>query len=84
MRKYQLLEESTNPIKKVMLYETHEGAYVFLYHTYEDKPCFADYWFELVEDADDYCKENLNIVDNNWRMLDDPKIGCQHDLIECT
>lgn len=43
MRKYQLLEEPTNSIKKVMLYETSEGVYIFLYDTHEDKPCFADY-----------------------------------------
>ncbi|WP_139995517.1 hypothetical protein [Paenibacillus paridis] len=83
MRKYLVLEERVNKIKKVMIYETDEEAYVFLYDTHEDKPCFADYWFESVEDAEDYCEAHINVKEKNWLVIDDPKAGCQHDLIEC-
>lgn len=83
MRKYSIFEKPIDKVKKVMIYESNKGVYVFLYNTDEDKSCFADQWYEIVQEADDYCLEQFNVKEQDWILIDDPKDGCQHDLIRC-
>ncbi|WP_162531863.1 hypothetical protein [Brevibacillus choshinensis] len=42
MRMYALLKESVDTVRKVMVYESENGVYVFLYDTQEDKSGFAE------------------------------------------
>ncbi|MDM5330446.1 hypothetical protein [Neobacillus sp. CF12] len=54
---------------------------MFLYDTPEDTSCVADYWFENIEEAEDYCKD-LGNKDENWIFIDDLLDGCPDDIIQ--
>ncbi len=82
MRKYALLKEQMSNICKVMIFDTTHETYVFLYDTLEDTACFADYSFESIEEAEEYCKE-LGVNNKDWCYIDDPLEGCQDDTIIC-
>lgn len=82
MRKYAFLEEKYDGLCKVMIYDSPEGTYVFLYDSPKDTPCVADNCFENLEEAEDYCKE-FGINNENWLVIDDPIDGCPHDIIQC-
>ena len=81
MRKYAILKESINEIKKVMLYESHDGVYIFLYDVIDDYPAFADNYFSALEDAEEVCSEEYSIKDSDWIIVDEPPKNCQHDII---
>ncbi|RED75713.1 hypothetical protein [Cohnella phaseoli] len=81
MRMYALLTEPIGKIRKVMIYESKNGVYVFLFDSHEDKGCYADHWFVEIEDAMDYCMEELNINESQWVCINDPQDGDQHDII---
>ncbi|MFC4306607.1 hypothetical protein [Cohnella boryungensis] len=81
MRMFALLTEPIGKIRKVMIYESKNGVYVFLYDTHENIGCYADHWFKVIEDAMDYCIEELNINEGRWVIINDPKNGEQHDII---
>lgn len=61
MRKYSILKEPVNDIKKVMIYEMDDGVYVFLYNTVMDVSGFAHNWYKTLEDAEEVCSENYFI-----------------------
>lgn len=61
MRKYCILKEPVDEIKKVMIYEMKDGVFVFLYNTDEDAACFADYWFATLKEAEEECSESYGI-----------------------
>ena len=81
MRKYALLEKPFGKTRKVMLYQSDDGTYLFLYNnTHKDSPGFADYWFETLEDAQAAAIE-YNIAKDEWINIDDPLPDCQQDII---
>ena len=41
-------------LNKVMVYDSENGVYVFLFDSQDDKSCFADLWFEDLDEAVDY------------------------------
>lgn len=81
MRMYALLKEQVDNAKKVMIYESENGVYVFLYDTQEDKSCYADLWFETIEEALEYCTHELDVEQEQWVVIIDPKEGQYHDII---
>jgi hypothetical protein len=82
MRKYAFLKEIKNNICKVMIFESTGETFVFLYNSIDDTPCIADYWFDNLEEADEYCND-LGISNEDWLFIDDPLEECPHDLISC-
>jgi hypothetical protein len=80
MRKVYYLKES-DEIKKLMIYESSNGIYLFGYNDIQDKPADWDQWFINVEDAKHFCMETYKTNDANWIMINDPLDGCQHDFI---
>ncbi|MEC0170477.1 hypothetical protein [Paenibacillus graminis] len=78
---YALLKEHVNDVRKLMIYDNENGAYVFLYDTQEDKSGFADLWFESFDEAIDYCNEKYKVIQDQWVVINDPKEGQQHDII---
>lgn len=80
MRMYALLEEQVGEVRKVMVYESESGAYVFLFNTQEDKSCIADLWFETLGDAVEHCLQEFNVKQEQWLVINDPKEG-NHDVI---
>ncbi|WP_245773076.1 hypothetical protein [Paenibacillus catalpae] len=78
---YALLEEPVEKVRKVMVYESDIGAYVFLYDTQEDKSCIADLWFETLAEALDHCLQEFNVIQSQWLVINDPEEGEFHDII---
>lgn len=78
MRKYAFVQ-SPNNIQKIMIYETEQEVYLFTYQTREDESASADYWFETLEEAEDYSDELFEKID--WIRIEDPEEGSPHDLI---
>lgn len=82
MRKYILLKDDKNPIKKLMIYQLNtDETYLFLYDTEFDKGAVGDFWFETIDEAEKYCINEFNINTNNWIFINDPIAYCQHDMI---
>ncbi|MBW7454032.1 hypothetical protein ACFOLF_20835 [Paenibacillus sepulcri] len=83
MRKYAFPIPSANhKIQKVMIYETTKnGVYLYLYLTQKDLPSHNDFWFDDLQDAENFSKASFHTDDSDWIMIDDPNEGCQDDLI---
>jgi hypothetical protein len=81
MRQYVLLHKPVRIVKKIMIYGSKDGVYVFLYDTVDDRPCYADLWYELFEDAIEHCEAEYNVKNDDWIIIDEPKQGGQHDII---
>jgi hypothetical protein len=45
MRKYAFLKKGKDNIKKLMLYESSEGVYLFFYSTENDFSAFGDQYY---------------------------------------
>jgi len=90
MRKYAIINQpvffnafgNKTLLKKVMIY--FDGSCTLLFHyenTDECSGCSGDYWFENLEEAEDYALEEYNIKPTDWIEIDDPLPHCQHDVI---
>ncbi|WP_042273379.1 hypothetical protein [Faecalimicrobium dakarense] len=81
MRKYAILKDPVNDIKKVLLYESTDGVDLFMYDTTNDIPCFTDYNFDTLEEVLQICFEEYNIKHSDWININEPMKDCQHDII---
>lgn len=68
-------------IKRLMIYESGEGVYLFLYIIEEDGGCSSDLWFETVADALAAAKDDYEVSPEEWVEIPDPLEHCQHDWI---
>ena len=68
-------------VKKVMLYDSSDGVYVFCYDCLQDTASISDYLQDTVEDAEDFCRDEYNLDRDNWILIADPLDNCQHDFI---
>lgn len=66
---------------KLMVYQCDEGVYLFGYDCIQDAPSKWDNWFEDLDTADQYCRDIYKIDDDDWILISDPCIDCQHDFI---
>lgn len=80
MRKIAFTSGQDN-IKKVMLYDSSDGVYVFGYDCLQDTASISDYLQDTVEDAEDFCRDEYNLDSYNWISIADPLANCQHDFI---
>jgi len=81
MRKMAQIANSQTEVKRVILYEADDGAYIFLFAMDADGPADGDQWFESTSEAEDYCTEQFRIERGDWQVICDPAPGCQHDWI---
>lgn len=84
MRKTASIKQPKDDAKRVMLYVSGEGVYLFLYTTEYDGPSTGDYWFETVGQAEQSCADDYSIAPTDWQTIPDPLPGCQHDWIQPT
>ena len=68
-------------LKRLMIYDSEDGVYLFGYNTEIDSDSLWDYWFENIEDAINDCIEDYNISKEDWTEIPDPLEYCQHDWI---
>lgn len=66
---------------KVMIYRSDEGVFLFGYDCIQDAPAQWDSWYQDVEKAERYCRDNYQIDDDKWILISDPCEYCQHDFI---
>jgi hypothetical protein len=73
--------EGRPDVKRLMIHECKDGVYLFLFEIDEDGACFADLWFESLEDALKTAQEEYGISRELWREIPDPPEHCQQDWI---
>jgi biofilm protein TabA len=68
-------------VKRIILYAGDNGASLFLSKSTDDAGCFADEWYESVDEASLACHERFGVEDAMWQDVPDPEPGCQEDWI---
>ncbi|MCC6599341.1 MAG: hypothetical protein IT223_01550, partial [Crocinitomicaceae bacterium] len=67
--------------KKLMIYESAEGVFLFGYDCLQDTFSVWDNWYENIQEADEYCRMTFNVDNIDWITISDPLENCQHDFI---
>jgi hypothetical protein len=76
------IRQSASDTKRVMIYETGNGAYLFGYNTLEDAGASWDKWYADAQDAKDAALEEYGVNPAaDWSIIADPLDNCQHDWI---
>ena len=81
MRKVALVRNGHRSIKRVIIYQHDDGVYLFPCATLEDGSAIGDEWYESLAAAEEACSRGYGIEVDDWRQIDDPVDGCQHDWI---
>jgi biofilm protein TabA len=68
-------------IRKLIIYQSDEGVFLFGYDCLQDTSSKWDNWFMNVEEADAYCHDIYKVEDDKWIYISDPLEHCQHDFI---
>lgn len=68
-------------IKKVMLYETDNGVFLFGYDTVVDCCGMFDERYENAKDAQARCAEEYRVKPEDWIPISDPREYCNCDYI---
>src|SRR5688572_29463685 len=68
-------------IRKLLIYESDEGVYLFGYDCLQDTSAKWDMWFSVVDEAEEYCQDVYKIDSAKWINLSAPVEHCQHDFI---
>jgi hypothetical protein len=84
MRKLAYIKQPKDETKRVMLFDSDDGVYLFLYTSERDCASTGDYCFETVEQAEQACAEDYGITPSDWQTIPEPLPGCQHDWIRPT
>ena len=81
MRQWAHLKpDSQSAYRKIMLYASQDGVYVFLYDAPEAVFCTEDEFYETMEDALSAWEDQVG--SEGWHVIEDPLPGCQQDSIE--
>lgn len=84
MKRFRKIAKVKNNIstKGLMLYQLEEGnVFVYLYKNEYFNGCHRDLHFDSVEDAA-YLFKALNVKDEDWVLVGDPKNGYRSDWLE--
>ena len=71
----------TNIVRKVMLYDTSDGVYIFGYDCLQDTASAWDYLQDTIGDAEVFCRDEYNLDSKSWISIADPLDNCQDDFI---
>lgn len=80
MRKVAFID-TFDEIKKLMIYESEDGVYLFGYDCVQDTISIWDNWYLTLEEAEDFCEEKYEVDKEKWIDISEPSTGCQHDFI---
>ena len=80
MRKLSFVE-IPDVIRKLTIYESDEGVYLFGYNCLQDASAIWDNWYENIAIADEFCEKIYGVKKDDWIIISDPCVGCQHDFI---
>jgi hypothetical protein len=84
MRKVATLSMAVDGVRRVMVYATDDGAYLFLYTGLDDGPCTFDEFYDSPAAAQQHASERFHLTEQDWAQIDDPLPGAQHDWIRPT
>lgn len=57
MRKYSFVNNWKSNIKKIMIHQDSDWVYLYVYDTTDDNHCIDDSWFETLNEALQFSKE---------------------------
>jgi hypothetical protein len=72
MRKIATLTHPVSDIRRIMLYESTDGTYLFLYTSTDDGPCRWDQWYSSPEDAEHAAAKTFGVKSEDWIVIEDP------------
>ncbi len=75
------INENENDFKRLMIYDSGNDVYLFIFDQKKDGPSCRDYLYEDIDDVFDACREDYGITKNDWKEIPSPLEGCQHDWI---
>jgi biofilm protein TabA len=81
VRKIAPVPANSDGIVRCMIHENESACYVYVYRKKNDGPADGDYWFESLEEAEEFTRERFGIVDPAWSTISEPLPDCQHDWI---
>lgn len=64
-----------------MIFQSANGVYLFLFESENDSHCQHDFWFQTLQNAQEYGKDHFGIQENQWSEIQDPESGCFDDYI---
>ncbi|MCR9252850.1 MAG: hypothetical protein NXI20_20675 [bacterium] len=67
-------------IVRLMIFQSHEGTYLFGYNSKQDSSAIWDLHFNDIEDAFESATD-YGVVKSQWTEIPDPLPNCQHDWI---
>lgn len=70
---------NNSEVKRLMIYPSANGVYLFFYSIVEDGSCDYDLLLESVNDAMQYAAEAYGLSRDDWQEIEDPLKHCQHD-----
>ncbi|MFP5040272.1 hypothetical protein [Parasediminibacterium sp. JCM 36343] len=80
MRKIAFID-TFDELKKLMIYESQDGIYLFGYDCVQDSSSLWDYQYLTVQEAEKHCFDNYQIDKEKWISVSEPLEDCQHDFI---
>ena len=80
MRKIAFVD-TFDEVKKLMIYESEDGVYLFGYDCVQDTSSLWDYLYETVEEVEELCFDKYQIDNKQWIDISEPLEDCQHDFI---
>ena len=81
MRKIANVPQPTGEICRVMVWESDDGAFTFLYSRAEDGPCDFDNWDPTLAEAEEGARGTFGIGAGDWTVIDDPQPNAPADWI---
>ena len=69
------------PIKRIMIHDTQNGAYLFTFEIEDDGGCSADEWYETLDIALEAAENRYDVPPGTWKEIPDPPEHCQQDWI---
>lgn len=81
MRKVAPVKIAVPECARCIMYACEDGVFVFPCATNEDVPATGDYWFQSIDEAENFCHSEYGIRSEDWTVVNDPLPGCQDDWI---
>ena len=75
------VRQPVSDIKRIMIYDTGNGVYLFGYNTLNDSSACWDQWHENIQEARAVALEKYGIFSADWEIISEPLDNCQHDWI---
>ena len=69
-------------VKRLMIYASEDGVYLFGFDKLPDGDGLFDEWHETIADAKDSASEAYQVAPDTWVQIADPMEHCQHDRIQ--